>query len=84
LDAVLFNFFFDRVAVAQPLRAGAAVHLPPLALIHPNPNLFFFSLLLNDLKKASLAIASLLFFALHFLINLTGSRLLVYFPPLPD
>jgi len=32
---------------------------------------------------ASLAIASLLFFALHFLINLTGSRLLVYFPPLP-
>ena len=28
--------------------------------------------------------AALLSFALHFLINLTGNRLRVYFPPLPD
>ena len=27
--------------------------------------------------------ASFLFFAFHFMINLTGSRLLVYFPPFP-
>jgi len=46
--------------------------------------LIFFSFRLNDLKKASFLIASLLFFALHFLINFTGNRLRVYFPPLPD
>ena len=42
-----------------------------------------FSFLLNNLNLASFPIASLLFLALHFLINLTGNRLRVYFPPLP-
>jgi hypothetical protein len=52
-------------------------------LLRSHLNLFFFSLRFNDLKLASLIIASLRLFALHFLINLTGSRLLVYFPPFP-
>ena len=41
------------------------------------------ALLFNDLNLASLPIASFLLFAFHFMINLTGSRLLVYFPPFP-
>ena len=31
---MFFNFFFDRIAVAQPLRARAAVRIPPAP---PNP-----------------------------------------------
>jgi len=38
---------------------------------------------LNDLNNASFLIASFRFPARHFLISLTGNRLLVYFPPLP-
>ena len=84
MDAGLFNFFsFFRFSL---FAFRLFLTLNPQSGI-PNPNylnLFCFSRLLSDLKKASLAIARLLFFALHFLINLTGSRLLVYFPPLPD
>ena len=59
-----------------------ASNFPNLHL-NPNPSNRSFSLRLSDLNNASFLIASPRSFALHFLINLTGNRLLVYFAPLP-
>jgi hypothetical protein len=47
-------------------------------------NFFSLSFRLNDLNIASLLNAALRSRARHFLINRTGRRLRVYFPPLPD